>query len=82
MERQPTESKGRFAGPVLAVLAVLCCAGAPLVAALAATGVGAWLAAHGYALGVAGALVLLSALLLRQRSRRFAARPRQPSVRR
>jgi cytochrome c biogenesis protein CcdA len=55
--------EGWFATPVIAVIAVVCCAGPLLLGALAATGAGAWLAMHGYSLG-AGALVVLAALLV------------------
>ncbi|GAC1476385.1 MAG: hypothetical protein PVS3B2_20630 [Candidatus Dormibacteraceae bacterium] len=54
--------KGWLATPVIAIIAVACCAGPLILGALAATGVGAWLAAHGYTLGAA-ALVVLAALL-------------------
>ena len=50
-----------LATPVIAIIAVVCCAGPLLLGALAATGAGAWLAAHGYTLGAA-ALVVLAAL--------------------
>lgn len=46
----------------MAIVAVVCCAGPLFVGALAATGAGAWLAAHGYTIGAA-ALVVLAALL-------------------
>jgi cytochrome c biogenesis protein CcdA len=47
---------------VIAIIAVVCCAGPLLLGALAATGAGAWLATHGYTLGAA-ALIVLAALL-------------------
>jgi hypothetical protein len=53
----------RLATPVIAILAIVCCAGPLLLGALAATGTGAWLATHGYSLGAA-ALVALTALLV------------------
>jgi len=53
---------GWLATPVIAIIAVVCCAGPLLLGALAATGAGAWLAAHGYTLGTA-VLVVLAALL-------------------
>ncbi len=53
---------GWLATPVIAIIAVVCCAGPLLLGALAATGAGAWLATHGYTLGAA-ALVVLGALL-------------------
>ena len=54
--------KGWLATPVIAIIAVVCCAGPLLLGALAATGAGAWLAAHGYTLG-ASALIVLAAFL-------------------
>jgi len=54
--------KGWLATPMIAIFAVVCCAGPLLLGTLAATGAGAWLAAHGYSLGAA-ALVVLAALL-------------------
>ena len=54
--------RGWLATPAIAIIAVVCCAGPLLLGALAATGAGAWLAAHGYTLGAAS-LVLLVALL-------------------
>ena len=47
-----------LAAPVVAILAVVCCAGPLLFGALVATGAGAWLAAHGYTLGAAALIVL------------------------
>jgi len=41
---------------------VVCCAGPLLLGVLAASGAGAWLAAHGYAIGAA-ALVAVAAFL-------------------
>jgi hypothetical protein len=55
--------KGRLAAPVIAIIAVVCCAGPLLLGSLAATGAGAWFAAHDYTLGAA-ALVVLAALLM------------------
>jgi hypothetical protein len=55
--------EGWLTTPLIAIIAVLCCAGPLLLGALAATGAGAWLAAHGYSLG-AVALVVLSVLLV------------------
>lgn len=52
--------KGWLATPVIVILAVICCAGPLLLGALATTGAGAWLAAHGYTLGAA-ALIMLAA---------------------
>lgn len=51
-----------LATPLLLLLAVVCCAGPLLLGVLAASGAGAWLAAHGYTLG-AVALIVLAALL-------------------
>lgn len=57
-----------FAAPIIAVVAVLCCAGPVLLAVLAATGVGAWLLAHGYVIGAAAvAFVALLAWAIRAR---------------
>ncbi len=53
---------GWLATPMIASIAVVCCAGPLLLGALAASAAGAWLAAHGYTLGAA-ALVALAALL-------------------
>ncbi len=53
---------GWLATPVIAIIAVVCCAGPLLLGALAATGAGAWLGAHGYTSGAA-ALIVLAALL-------------------
>ena len=64
--------KGWLATPVIAIIAVVCCAGPLLLGALAATGAGAWLAAQGYALGAA-TLAVLAALF----AWRFSARMRQ-----
>ena len=55
-------TRGWLATPAVAILAVVCCAGPLLLGALAATGAGAWLGAHGYTLGAAG-LIVLAALL-------------------
>jgi hypothetical protein len=52
-----------LAAPAVAILAVVCCAGPLLVAALAATGAGAWLAAHGYTVA-AGAVIVVVAVLV------------------
>ena len=60
-DRAP-EGKGWLATPAVAILAVLCCAGPLLLGAVAATGAGAWLGAHGYTLG-ATALIVLAAVL-------------------
>ena len=53
---------GRLATPVIAIVAVVCCAGPLLLGVIAAGGAGAWLAAHGYAIGAA-ALVAVGVLL-------------------
>jgi hypothetical protein len=55
--------EGWLATPVIAIIAVVCCAGPLLLAAMAATGAGAWLAARGYTIGAA-ALVVLAALIV------------------
>src|SRR5260370_2828204 len=51
-----------LAGPVIAIVAVVCCAGPLLLGVLAASGAGAWLAADGYATAAA-ALVAVAAFL-------------------
>jgi len=51
-----------LAGPAIAIVAVVCYAGPLLLGVLAASGAGAWLAAHGYAIGAA-ALVAVAAFL-------------------
>ncbi len=53
---------GWHATPVIAIIAVVCCAGPLLLGALAATGARAWLGAHGYTLG-ASALIVTAAFL-------------------
>lgn len=53
---QPPRDVGWLAAPLVFLLAGLCCGGPLLVAALVATGAGAWLGAHGFQ---AGAVVLL-----------------------
>ena len=58
-----------LATPVIAIIAVLCCAGPLLLGALAATGAGAWLAARGYTLGAAALVVLTVLLVWRIRAR-------------
>ena len=62
-------AKGWLATPVIAIIAVVCCAGPLLLGALAATGAGAWLAAHGYTLGAAALVVLAALLFWRIRAR-------------
>lgn len=61
--------EGWLATPAIVILVVLCCAGPLLVGALAAAGAGAWLAAHGYAIGAAGLLVVAAILVWRIRVR-------------
>lgn len=53
---------GWLAAPVVAIVAVVCCAGPILLAALIASGAGVWLAARGYTVG-AVALILFGAIL-------------------
>ncbi|GAC1511093.1 MAG: hypothetical protein NVS1B3_14100 [Candidatus Dormibacteraceae bacterium] len=53
---------GSLVAPAVAILAAVCCAGPILVAALAASGAGVWLAAQGYTVGAA-TLILLAAIL-------------------
>lgn len=52
---------GWFAAPLIAIVAVVCCAGPLLLAALVASGAGAWLLAHGYVIGAA--VLALAAML-------------------
>ena len=54
-------SESWFAAPLIAVFAVLCCAGPLLLGALAASSAGAWLLARGYLIGAAA--LALAALL-------------------
>lgn len=54
--------EGWLATPLIAIIAVVCCAGPLLLGALAVTGARPWLAAHEYTLGTA-VLVVLAALL-------------------
>lgn len=61
-ESGPLRSGGWLAAPVVAIVAVVCCAGPLLFAALVASGGGAWLGAHGYSVG-ATALIVLAAIL-------------------
>ena len=60
---------GWLATPAIAILAVVCCAGPLLLGALAATGTGAWLGAHGYTFGAAALIVLAAVLAWRIRAR-------------
>lgn len=53
---------GWLAAPIVAIMAVVCCAGPILFAALVASGAGVWLAARGYTLGAA-ALILFATVL-------------------
>lgn len=58
-----------IAAPGLVLLAVVCCAGPLLVAALLATGAGAWLAAHGYLLGALALFDIAAAVAWRLQAR-------------
>lgn len=75
-EREPPDRSSNdpaawLAAPALAVLAVVCCAGPLLAAALAATGAATWVASHGYP--VAAVFLLgLAALLIWAIRRRIA----------
>ncbi len=63
-------SRGRvgwLASPVVAIVAVVCCAGPLLFVALAANGAGAWLAVHGYTLGAVALVVVGSVFAWRIR---------------
>ena len=65
----PRNDASRLAGwlatPVIAILAVVCCAAPLLLGALVVSGAGAWLAAHGFTLGAAALIVLAAALAWR-----------------
>ena len=61
--------RGWLATPAIVILVVVCCAGPLLIGALAAAGAGAWLAAHGYAIGAAALLVVAAVLAWRIRVR-------------
>ncbi len=61
--------EGRLATPAIVVLLVLCCAGPLLLGVIAASGAGAWLVTHGYALGGAAVLVVAGILAWRIRVR-------------
>jgi hypothetical protein len=60
---------GWLATPLIALVALVCCAGPLLLGAMAATGAGAWLAAHGYSLGAAAFVFLTAVLAWRIRAR-------------
>ena len=69
---------GWLTAPIVAIVAVVCCAGPILFAALVASGAGVWLAARGYTLGAA-ALIFFAAILawaIRSRSGHAARRTR------
>ncbi len=51
------------------ILLVVCCAGPLLLGVLAASGAGAWLVTHGYAIGGAAVLVVAGILAWRIRVR-------------
>lgn len=53
------------AAPGLMLLAVVCCAGPLLLAALIATGAGTWLAANGYLLGALAVFAVASGVAWR-----------------
>jgi hypothetical protein len=57
-----------LAAPAVGIVAVVCCAGPLLVAALT-TGGGAWLAAHGYTVGAGAVIVVVAVLGWRIRAR-------------
>jgi hypothetical protein len=67
-DRTPKPS-GWLATPLIALVALVCCAGPLLLGAMAATGAGAWLAAHGYSLGAAAFVLLAAVLAWRIRAR-------------
>ena len=53
---------GSWGAPTAALLVGVCCAGPLLVAALVASGAGGWLAAHGFLLAAATAVVVATVL--------------------
>ncbi len=61
--------EGRLATPAIMILLVVCCAGPLLLGVLAASGAGAWLVTHGYAIGGAAVLVVAGILAWRIRVR-------------
>lgn len=63
------QGEGWLAGPLIAIVAVVCCAGPLLLVVIAASGAGAWLASNGYAIGAAALLVIAAALAWRIRAR-------------
>ena len=60
---------GRLATPAIVILLVVCCAGPLLLGVVAASGAGAWLVTHGYAIGGAAVLVVAGILAWRIRGR-------------
>jgi len=60
-----SQQSGRWwAAPSAAILIVVCCAGPLLLGALVASGVGGWLAAHGFLLGATAVMVAAAFLAL------------------
>lgn len=58
-----------LAAPGLILLAIVCCAGPLLLAALLATGAGAWLAANGYLIGAVALFVIAAVVAWRIQAR-------------
>ncbi len=61
--------ESQLATPGIVILLVVCCAGPLLLGVLAASGAGAWLVTHGYAIGGAAVLVVAGILAWRIRVR-------------
>ncbi len=61
--------ESRLPTPAMVTLLVVCCAGPLLLGVLAASGAGAWLVTHGYAIGGAAVLVVAGILAWRIRVR-------------
>ena len=61
--------EGWLATPAIVILVLVCCAGPLLLGALVAAGAGAWLAAHGYAVGAAALLGVAAVIAWRIRVR-------------
>ncbi len=61
--------ESRLATPAVVIPLVVCCAGPLLLGVLAASGAGAWLVTHGYAIGGAAVLVVAGIFAWRIRVR-------------
>ena len=77
--RPPNDGPGKdgFAGFIFVALAIGCCAGLPLIAAVAGSvAIGTLL---GVGAGLVGLIVLVAIIVLRVRARQRAVAPRPPS---